>query len=88
MSNTVDEQESEWPTLEEIGVMALLAREEGFSLLLLQLETGFGWVWRHEPSGMEFDGECDAHTYPVAFVCALNAIPKIIVRPKQQVDTE
>lgn len=72
---------ADWPTLEEMGVMAIKASEEGFTLLLLQVDTGFEWIWRHKPSGMEFEGSCDCHERAVAFVCALESVPIIIVRP-------
>lgn len=69
----------EWPTFAEAEALTAKASIDGFLLNLFEIDGGWGWVWKHEASGMTFGGDCDAHSREVAIVCALQAVPVVII---------
>lgn len=68
--------------------MAVKASDDGFVIELLQIDTGFEWVWKHGPSGMTFEGSCDCHIRAVAFVVALENLPVVVFVPDEDVDSK
>lgn len=67
----------EWPTFAETEALARQASALGLRLRMDKRRNGWSWIWRHEESGIEMDGQTTAAPREVAFVIALMRAPVI-----------